>query len=269
MSADHLTPIHPEEKLKDFFLKNELIKMSIKSIQDDYANSVKRIISHHSFNHPLKCDIQSDPEQVAITNKIFGTNKEFHSWTIPLDPNVTVDIDENNKREIISNMISKIYLLLSIQLFENTIDLIKEYVSNGKKLKTSLHCLAAFHEEFASQLESLNKEKVNYKSESTILILQNLRIFRNRITHGQSTSEDLIDEIIKYNENIKNLELKDYSPFRHLGELSRSLYFYKFVEEELFLDRNGLLGLVNLYSQLGYLCYCAYCKKNGLSIIIT
>src|SRR5690606_37283563 len=141
--------------------------------------NVTRRISRHTFNDPFNCEIQSDPEQVEHFNKLLGTSDSSIKWSIPIDTGLEIDLNLVNKEDIVSEMASNIYLLLSAQLFDNLMELIKGYLASNKR--EALQILKEFYDNFKNEISLLDFRRVNYTDEPTILIMQNLRLFRNRI----------------------------------------------------------------------------------------
>src|SRR5690606_37694305 len=99
----------------------------------------------------------------------------------------------------------------------------------------------------------------------TVLLLHNLRLFRNCITHSDCEVSNIENEFDEYNKNFnKNKILKE------LGPLSKNMFCYKFSKDnsKIFLDKKAFEDLSDLYSQIAYVAYCCYCKKHGHTVEI-
>src|SRR5690606_9617435 len=111
-------------------------------------------------------------------------------------------------------------------------------------------------------------KNVSYKY-PTILLLHNLRLFRNCITHADSKVSDLEKEFAKYNKCVDE-NSKRYKSVKDLGHLSKAIFCYKFSKDnsKIFLDKKAFENLSDLYSQIAYVTYRCYCKKHGHTIEI-
>lgn len=256
-----MDPINPTELLKEYFFKALLIQQSTRMINENWGENISRSISHFTFTDPLNVAVQTDNDQVSFFNKIFGTSHDTIAWSMKKDPQCSLDITEKNKREIIPDILSQVYCLLSVSLFENIMTLLKKLCSFEEKNESSFNIINDFYDKFKDELEVIDQNKVNNKT-TTILTIHNLRLFRNCITHSNPSMEEVEKKFKDYNRKIKE-QNSSYSKIQDLGELKKELLYYSFSpqKKEIFLSAESFNGLLDFYSQIAYIVYLCYCKK--------
>jgi hypothetical protein len=252
-------PIDPTELLKEYFFKALLIQQTTKMIDENWGEYISRSISNFIFTDPLNVAIQTDKQQVAFFNELLGTSQETIPWSMKKNSQCSLDITEQNKAEIIPDVLSQVYCHLSISLFENLVMLLKRLCSFEKK-GTSFQIINEFYDYFKNELKLLDQKKID--KTTTILTIHNLRIFRNCITHANPTMEEVEKEFDHYNLKIKEGN-QAYSKIQDLGQLPRNLFYYNFdpYKKRIFLSPKSFNELLDFYSQLAYIAYLCYCDK--------
>lgn len=252
----------PTELIRDFFDKSLLINLSTRTIDHTWGNDLKKHISNHAFTDPFNVDEQTDPEQVKYFNELMKIEGDTINWRKLISSGNQLYIKPENKEELIPDAISQLYLQLSIPIFENFIVLLKSFLINCTSWN-SFNIINDFYAEFKSELKDLDNKNVSYKY-PTILLLQNLRLFRNCITHANGSVSNLEKEFVKYNECVDENK-KGYGDLKELGHLSKIMFCYKFSKDgsKIFLDKEAFKNLSDLYSQLAYIGYLCFCKKNN------
>lgn len=251
--------VNPTELLKEYFFKALLIQQSTKMIDENWGDRISQSISNFIFTDPLNVAVQTDKDQVAFFNKLFGTSQDTIQWSMKKNSQCSLDITDKNKKEIIPDVLSQVYCLLSVSLFENLVTLLKKLCSfEGKDI--SFHILNEFYEKFKDEIKVIDQKKID--KTSTILTIHNLRIFRNCITHSNPSMEEVEKKFDDYNLKIKN-EDKNYSKIQDLGQLPRNLFYYNFdpYKKRIFLSPKSFNELLDFYSQLAYIAYLCYCDK--------
>ncbi|WP_164112243.1 MULTISPECIES: hypothetical protein [Sphingobacterium] len=250
---------NPTELLRDFFDKSLLIKLSTEPIDHSWGENLKNHISNHAFTDPFNVDEQTDPEQVQHFNRLMKTEGDTIKWRKLIPSGNQLYIKPENKEELIPDAVSQLYLQLSIPIFENFIVLLENFLPK-KVRRNSFEIINDFYLEFKFELKELDDKKVSYKY-PTILLLHNLRLFRNSITHSDSKVSDLEKEFIKYNECVD----KKKKGYEDLDHLSKIIFCYRFSKDgsKIFLDKEAFENLSDLYSQLAYIGYLCFCKKNN------
>jgi len=248
------------ELLKDYFFRCLLIQQSAKMLDENWGKDIIKDFSHFVFTDPLNIAVQTEKNQVAFFNKLLGTSDDIIRWKKIKSSKCTLDITEENKKEIIEDALSQIYCNLSVTLFENLIALLKNLSScNGTARKTSFNIINEFYDEFKNELTIIDQKKID--KTKTILVVHNLRIFRNKITHTNPRKEDVDKDFDGYNLNIQNGDNK-YSKIQELGELRKELFYYSFNSNlKIFLCSKSFNGLLDFYSQIAYIAYLCYCNK--------
>lgn len=217
---------NPTQLLKDYFFRSLLIQQSAKMLDENWGKDVIRDFSHFVFTDPLNVAIQTEKDQVAFFNKLLGTSDDIIRWKEIKSSKCTLDITEENKKGIIEDALSQIYCNLSVTLFENLIALLKNLSSyNGTERKTSFNIINEFYDEFKNELTIIDQKKVD--KTTTILVVHNLRIFRNKITHVNPRKVDIERDFDQYNLNIQKGNNR-YSKIQELGELRKELFYYSF-----------------------------------------
>lgn len=263
-----MTPMkNPTDLLKEYFYKSLLIQLSTKAIDYNWGEDLKTHISNHVFTDPFEIEEQTDEEQVQHFNQLMGTSWTTIKWRIVKSSGSQLHINDQNKDKFVPDAISQLYLQLSIPIFENLIVLLKSLLFNCKSWN-SFDVIGDFYTEFKSELEDSDKKNVSYKY-STILLLHNLRLFRNCITHADGEVSYLEQKFDKYNECVDQNK-KGYEDLKDLGHLSKNLFCYKFSKDntKIFLDTNAFKNLIDLYSQIAYVAYMCFCEKRGLTAVI-
>jgi len=257
---------NPTELLKLFFYKALLIQQSTKMIDENWGENIFRSISNFIFTDPLNIDVQTDKDQVEFFNKLLGTSQDTIKWRKIKYSQCSLDITDENKKEIIPEVLSQVYCLLSISLFENLVTLLKKLCSIKKK-ETSFEIINVFYDKFKDELSVIDKKKID--KSTTILTIHNLRLFRNCITHANPTIAQVEKDFDKYNLMIKEGN-KDYRKIQDLGELGKELLFYSVdpISKKIFLNSKSFNDLLDFYSQTAYIAYLCYCKKFGHKIEI-
>lgn len=250
---------NPTDLLKEYFFKALLIQQSTKIIVEDWGKNISRSISNFIFTDPLNIAVQTDKDQVAFFNKLLGTSQDTIKWRKTKYSQCTLDITEKNKEEIIPDVLSQVYCLLSVSLFENLVTLLKKLCSFEKN-GTSFHIINEFYDYFKNELRLIDQKKVD--KTTTILTIHNLRIFRNCITHANPSREEVEKEFDKYNLNVKEGN-KAYSKIQDLGQLPMDLFCYNFDQNQkrIFLNPKSFSDLLDFHSQLAYIAYLCYCDK--------
>lgn len=251
--------VSPTELLKEYFFKALLIQHSTKMIDENWGENISRSISNFIFTDPLNVSVQTDKDQVAFFNNLMGTSQDTIRWRNAKYSQCSLDITEKNKEEIIPDVLSQIYCLLSVSLFENLVTLLKNLCSIEKN-ETSFHIINEFYDKFKNELRVIDQKKVDKMT--TILTLHNLRIFRNCITHANPSMAEVEKELDKYNSKLKEGN-KAYSKIQDLGELQRELLYYSFdpIRKRIFLSPKSFKDLLDFYSQIAYIAYLCYCYK--------
>ena len=251
--------LNPTELLKEYFFKALLIQQSTKIIDENWGNNISRSISNFIFTDPLNVSVQTDKNQVAFFNKLLGTSQDTIKWRNTKYSQCSLDITERNKEEIIPSVLSQIYCLLSVSVFENLVTLLKK-LSSIEKNGTSFQIINEFYEKFKDELKLIDQNKVD--KTTTILAIHNLRIFRNCITHSNPSMEEVEKKFDEYNLKIKE-EDKAYGKIHDLGELPRELLYYSFDpnQKRIFLSPKSFKDLLDFYSQIAYIAYLCYCNK--------
>lgn len=254
---------NPTQLLQDYFYKSLLIKLSTKTIDYNWGESLKIHVNNHIFTDPFEVKEQTDEAKVQQFNELLGTNSTTIKWRMLKSSGNQLYIDDKNKDVFIPDALSQLYLQLSIPLFENLIVLLKSFLVNCRSWN-SFNVINDFYTEFKSDLKNLDEKNISYKY-STILLLHNLRIFRNCITHADSTVSELEMEFTKFNKSIDENK-KGYVILKDLGHLSKTKFFYEFSNDnsKIFLDKKAFENLSDLYSQIAYVAYCCFCKKHNL-----
>jgi len=258
---------NPTKLLRDFFDKSLLIKLSTKTIDHTWGENLQTHISNHAFTDPFNVDEQTDPEQVQYFNELINIKGDTIKWRRVKTSGNQLYIKPENKDDFIPDAISQLYLQLSIPVFENLIVLLKGLLLNCTRWN-SFSVINDFYAEFKSELKDLDHKNVSYKY-PTILLLQNLRLFRNCITHANGSVSNLEKEFVKYNECVDENK-KGYEDMKELGHLSKTMFCYKFSKDnsKIFLDKKAFEDLSDLYSQIAYVAYRCYCKKHGHTVEI-
>ena len=253
---------NPTELLRDFFDKSLLIKLSTEPIDHSWGENLKNHISNHTFTDPFNVVEQTDPEQVQYFNGLMKTEGDTIKWRKLIPSGNQLYIKPENKEELIPDAVSQLYLQLSIPIFENFIVLLEKLLPE-KDRRNSFEIINDFYLEFKSDLNDLDDKKLSHKY-PTILLLHNLRLFRNCITHADSKVSYLEKEFVKYNECVDKSN-KGYKDVKDLGHLSKTIFCYKFSKDgsKIFLDKEAFENLSDLYSQLAYIGYLCFCKKNN------
>lgn len=250
---------NPTKLLKEYFFKALLIQQSTKMINENWGENISRSISNFIFTDPLNIAVQTDKNQIAFFNKLLGTSEDTIRWEMKKNTQCLLDITEKNKGEIIPDILSQIYCPLSVSLFENLIKLLKELCS--LETGTSFEIINKFYDTFKNELKAADQKKIGNKT-PTILIMHNLRIFRNCITHANPSIEEVEKKFNDYNSNL--IERKEgYSKIQDLGRIQTELFYYSFDlnQKRIFLSSESFNKLLDLYSQLAYIAYLCYCKK--------
>lgn len=256
------TTKNPTNLLREFFEKSLLIKLSTKTIDHSWGENLKNHISNHAFTDPFNVDEQTDPVQVQHFNELMNTTADTIKWRKVKTTGNQLYIIPENKDEIIPDAVSQLYLQLSILVFENLIVLLKSLLFNCKSWN-SFNVINDFYIEFKSELKDLDKKNISYKY-PTILLLHNLRLFRNYITHANSSLLSLDKEFSKYNDCVEENK-KGYECLKDLGHLSKNIFCYKFSKDnsKIFLDKTAFEDLTDLYSQIAYVTYLCFCEKHN------
>lgn len=256
---------NPTQLLKEYFFKALLIQQSTKMIDENWGENISRSISNFIFTDPLSVAVQSDKDQVAFFNKLLGTTQDTIKWRKTKYSQCSLDITEKNKKEIIPDVLSQVYCLLSVSLFENLTTLLKKLSTIEKR--GSFEIINEFYGKFKDELLVIDKKKVD--KTTTILAIHNLRLFRNCITHANSSMKEVEKAFDDYNLNIKE-EKKTYSKIQDLGELQRELICYSFdpKSKKIFLNSKSFNDLLDFYSQTAYIAYLCYCMKFGHKVEI-
>lgn len=259
--------INPTELLRDFFDKSLLINLSTKTIDQKWGEHLKVHISNHAFTDPFSVDEQTDSEQVQYFNKLMKSEGDTIRWQMVKSTGNQLHIKPENKEEFIPEALSQLYLQLSIPVFENLIVLLDKFLPK-KDRSSSFRVINDFYKEFKSELKDLDNKNVSYKY-PTILLLQNLRLFRNCITHANGSISNLEKEFVKYNECVDENK-KGYEDLKKLGHLSKTIFCYKFSKDnsKIFLDKKAFESLSDLYSQVAYVAYRCFCKKHSYEVEI-
>lgn len=255
---------NPTDLLKEYFYKSLLIQLSTKGIDYNWGENLKIHISNHVFTDPFEIEKQTDEEQVQYFNQLMGTSWTTIKWRLVKSSGSQLHLNDQNKDEFVPDAISQLYLQLSIPIFENLIVLLKSLLFNCKSWN-SFSVINDFYTEFKSELKDLDKRNVSYKY-STILLLHNLRLFRNCITHADSKTSSLGNKFDEHNKKVDENK-KGYEALKDLGHLSKTIFCYKFSKDNsrIFLDTNAFKNLVDLHSQIAYVAYMCFCKKHGLT----
>lgn len=258
---------NPTKLLRDFFDKSLLIKLSTKTIDHTWGENLKTHINNHAFTDPFNVDEQTDPEQVQYFNELMNIKGDTIKWRRVKTSGNQLYIKPENKDDFIPDAISQLYLQLSIPVFENLIVLLKGLLFNCTSWN-SFSVINDFYAEFKSELKDLDYKNVSYKY-PTILLLHNLRLFRNCIIHVNGSVSNLEKEFVKYNECVDENK-KGYEDLKELGHLSKTMFCYKFSKDnsKIFLDKKAFEDLSDLYSQIAYVAYHCYCKKHGHTVEI-
>ena len=232
-------------------------------IDENWGDNISRSISNFIFTDPLCVDIQTDKDQVDGINKLLGTAHDTIMWKKVKYSQCSLDITEENKKEIIPDILSQIYCLLSVSLFENLIILLKKLCPFKnepiKKEPSSFQIINRFYADFKDELSVIDQQKVD--KTITILIIHNLRMFRNCITHTNPSMEEVEKKFDEYNSNLKNV--KEYKQLQDLGEIRKELFYYSFdpKRKKIFLSPKSFNDLLDFYSQIAYIAYLCYCRK--------
>ncbi|MGN8068415.1 hypothetical protein [Mucilaginibacter sp. 22184] len=252
-------PVNPTELLKEYFFKALLIQQSTKMIDENWGENISRSISNFIFTDPLNVAVQTDKDQVSFFNKLLGTSQDTIQWSMKKNSQCSLDITEKNKKEIIPDILSQIYCLLSVSLFENLVTLLKKLCSIEKN-GTSFQIINEFYDKFKYELRLIDQNKVD--KTATVLGIHNLRIFRNCITHANPSMEEVEKKFDEFNLKIKEKD-KTYSKIHDLGELRRELLYYSFDpnRKRIFLSPKSFNNLLDFYSQIAYIAYLCYCNK--------
>jgi len=251
---------NPTGLLKEYFYKTLLIQLSTKTINQKWGENLKLHGSNHVFSDPFEVDEQTDEDQ----DQLIGTNWATIKWRMLKSSGIQLHINDQNKDEFIPDAISQLYLQLSIPIFENFIVLLERLLPK-KDRSSSFKVINDFYVEFKSELKELDDKNVSYKY-PTILLLQNLRLFRNCIIHANGSVSSLEKDFAKYNECIDENKT-GYEALKDLGPLSKTIFRYKFSKDnsKIFLDKNAFENLSDLYSQVAYVAYMCFCKKHNLA----
>ncbi|MDB5128338.1 MAG: hypothetical protein JWQ85_2570 [Mucilaginibacter sp.] len=228
-------------------------------IDENWGENILRSISNFIFTDPFNVAVQTDQDQVAFFNTLLGTSQDTIRWNIKKNSQCSLDITEQNKAEIIPDVLSQVYCLLSISLFENLVTLLKKLCSLEKK-STSFQIINEFYDYFKNELTQFDQKKID--KTNTILTIHNLRIFRNCITHASPTKREIEKEFDQYNLRIREGN-QAYSKIQDLGQLPRQLLYYNFDpnQNRIFLSPKAFKKLLDFYSQLAYIAYLCYCDK--------
>lgn len=219
--------INPADLLKDFFYKTLLIRLSTRTVDQKWGDNLKTHISNHVFTDPFKIDEQTDPEKVMIFNQLMGTNWTTIKWRNVKSSGCQLYIDQQNRDEFIPEANSQLYLQLSIPVFENLIILLKNFVLNCTS-RRSIGIINDFYTEFKTELNHFDVKNVSYNY-PTVLLLHNLRLFRNCIIHSNSSVSQLEKGFDNYNKSLESN--KDYEDLKDLGSLSKNIFCYKFSKD--------------------------------------
>lgn len=258
---------NPTKLLRDFFDKSLLIKLSTKTIDHTWGENLQTHISNHVFTDPFNVYEQTDPQQVHHFNDLMNTTGDTIKWRQVKASGNQLYIQPDNKEEFIPDALSQLYLQLSIPVYENLIVLLKSLLLNCESW-ISFEIINDFYLEFKTELKELDEKNGTYQY-PTILLLHNLRLFRNCITHANSKVSDLETEFAKYNKCVDESK-KGYKDLKDLGHLSKNIFCYQFSKDKskIFLDRKAFESLSDLYAQIAYVAYRCYCKKHGHTVEI-
>lgn len=256
---------NPTDLLNEFFNKLLIIKFSIKPIDHKWVENLSVHISNHVFIDPFNIAEQTDQKQVQHFNQLMGTNETTTKWRMYKSSGNQLHINDQNKDKFIPDAISQIYLQLSIPVFENLIVLLKNLLFNCTSWD-SFNVINDFYAEFKSELKDLDEKNVSYQYQ-TILLLQNLRLFRNCITHANGSVSTLDEKFTKYNQSVLENK-KGYESLKDLGLLSKTGFEYMFSQDnsKIFLDKKAFENLLDLYCQIAYVAYLSFCKKHGYKV---
>jgi len=261
--------INPTELLKDYFYKSLLIQLSTKAIDNNWGEELSASITNHAFTDPFNVEEQTDRDEVQRFNKLMDTNWSTIKWRMVKSSKSQLYINEENKDEFVLDAISQLYLQLSVPLFENLIELLNLFINddNGKRYRSFL-AINKFYEIFGKEIKELDEKNITYQY-PTILLLHNLCHFRNCVTHGNSQVSWLENEFNTFNEKMNKGE-GDYRSIKALGPLAKVIFCYKFSKNglKMFLDKTAFKDLTDLYSQIAYVAYRCFCKKNNHPIYI-
>jgi len=255
---------NPTDSLKEYFYKSLLIKLSTQTIDHKWGENLKVHISNHVFTDPFQIAEQTDEKQVQHFNKLMNTNWTIIKWRMVKSSDSQLHINEENRDEFVSDAFSQLYLQLSVPLFENLIGLLNYFIDDEKD-RQSFGTINKFYELFGEEIRGLDKQNVSYQY-PTILLLHNLRLFRNCITHAEGKVSDLEKKFDEYNRNI-NENKNGYQILKDLEHLSKIIFCYKFSRDnsKIFLDKKAFENLSDLYSQIAYVAYRCFCGKHNLT----
>lgn len=251
--------INQIELLETFFLKVLTVKKSAKAMNNSFLQDVERSFETLVLADPLKQDLQTDKEKIDAFNILIGTNRvKKVAWPTIINTGVSINIDIDNKDETSKNILSNIYCQLSVVVFEALSSLLNELAeSNSNNSEQIINC---FYEKFREELDGIDMEKINSEI-PTILMIHNLRLFRNCIVHCNRDVSSLETKFKNFNKSKKNSEILD-----SLGPLRKYLVGYEFSHDAktIYLNNESFSKLLDTYTQLGYLAYLGYCRKNDL-----
>lgn len=248
------------QSLKEFFLKVLTIQKSTQSINDTWLDSIKLSYTPHIFTDPFNVDIQSEKEQVDFFNKLLGRSDTEIKWAKKGSSGCKIIIDETNKKKVSLEFLSNIYCQLSVPVFEHICVFLKTLLqTNSSK---SINIINEFDIEFRQELVAIDDKKL--LKTPTILILHNLRLFRNCITHSGGLVQELENDFIEFNRQIK--EDKKFKTLQFYGGLQKERFYYSITDDvsNIQLNNSSFIKLLDLYSQIAYLAYLCYCSKNNI-----
>lgn len=248
------------QSLNEFFLKVLTIQKSAQSINDNWLDSTKLSYSPHIFTDPFNVDIQSEKEQVDFFNKLLGRSDTEIKWAKKGSSGRQIVIDETNKTKLSIEFLSSIYCQLSVPVFEHICVFLKTLL--GTNSSKSINIINEFDIEFQEQLVAIDNKKL--LKTPTILILHNLRLFRNCITHNGGLVQALENDFIEFNKQIK--EGKKFKNLQFYGALQKENFCYSINYEIGYIQLKGssFIKLLDLYSQIAYMAYLCYCRKNNM-----
>lgn len=257
------SPVEPTKLLNDFFLKILSLQKATKAIDISFLDNVKLSVTRHVFTDPFRQTTDTDKESVDHFNELLNTSFTQINWAHKIASDALIQITEENKSKMSKWYLSKIYCQLSVTIFDDICSLLKGYLTNSKA-KYLLTVVNDFDRQFRDELVKIDLEKII--KTPTILILHNLRMFRNSITHSAGSVEALGKELQTYNDNLDSNK-SDYLDLKFYGPLKKETFGYIIPNNNndyVFLDHASFLKLLDLYSQLGYVAYLCYCRKFGL-----
>ncbi|TCD00260.1 hypothetical protein EZ449_20925 [Pedobacter frigidisoli] len=209
--------------LNSFFLKVLAIQKSIEAINNSWLASINLSIANHHFTDPINYLVQDDKKQVEHFNKLFNTDYKEIKWANKILSNAQIVISEDNKANISREFLSNIFCQLSVILFEHICVLLKD-LSNSKG-RNNFDVINDFDLEFRAEVLEFDKQKII--KTPTILILHNLRLFRNCITHNGGKISNLGSEFEEYNQKLKDGKYRDLEVY---GSLKKKFFAIHYLE---------------------------------------